>query len=151
MRVSDIMSTEVVTVGIDATIEEVAKLLTEKNISGAPVVDHANRVVGMVTHKDLLYKDMEPRFPAAVELLGGFIYLQGVHKYNEELRKLAATKVEDIMTREVITVSESTEIEDVARLMIDKAINRVPVLREDKLVGIVSRADVVKYIAKIME
>lgn len=148
MRVAEIMSKEVVTVGPDTTIEEVAGLLTGKNISGVPVVDEDGKLKGIVTQKDLLYKDMEPRFPAVVELLGGLIYLKGVHKYNEELKKLVATKVEDIMTKEVVTVREDARVEDVARLMVEKGINRVPVVRDGNMVGIVSRGDVVKYIAE---
>lgn len=148
MRVAEIMSKEVVTVGPDTTIEEVAGLLTGKNISGVPVVDEDGKLKGIVTQKDLLYKDMEPRFPAVVELLGGLIYLKGVHKYNEELKKLVATKVEDIMTKEVVTVREDARVEDVARLMVEKGINRVPVVRDGNMVGIVGRGDVVKYIAK---
>ncbi len=139
MKVSEIMSTDVFTVGVDTTIEEVAGIMTKRNISGIPVLDNEGNLAGIVTQKDLLYKDMEPRFPAVVEILGGTIYLQGVHKYNEELKKLVATKVGDVMTKRVFTVGEDAEVEEVARIMVDKDINRVPVLKGKKLVGIVSR------------
>lgn len=148
MKVGEIMSTKVVTVKVGTTIEEVARLLAEKNISGVPVVDEKGKLAGIVTHKDLLYKDMEPRLPAAVEILGGVIYLRGVHRYNEELKKLVATKVEDIMTKDVATAREDAEIEEVARLMVDRGVNRIPVVREGALVGIVGRADIVTYIAR---
>ncbi len=151
MKVKEIMSTRVFTVKKDTTIEEIAHILTENNISGVPVVDNDNRVVGMVTQKDLLYKDIEPRFPAVVEILGGIIFLKGVKHYQEELKKLVAAKAEDIMTKKVITVSEDEEIERVAEIMVEKDINRVPVVKNGKLVGIIGRADIVRYIAKIME
>lgn len=151
MTARDIMSTNVLTVNKDTTIEEIAHLLADNNISGVPVLDSSGKVIGMVTEKDLLYKDVEPRFPAMVEILGGLIFLQGAKQYNEELRKLVATKAEDIMSQNVITIDEDEPVERVARLMVEKDINRVPVLKNGKLSGIISRADVVKYIAKMMD
>jgi CBS domain-containing protein len=151
MRAQDIMSTDVITIGKDTTIEEIAHILAENNISGVPVVDKSRKIVGMVTQKDLLYKDIEPRFPAVVEILGGMIFLKGVKQYNEELKKLVATKAEDIMTKSVITVSEDETVERIAELMVEKDINRVPVVKDDVLIGIISRADIVRSIAKSME
>ncbi len=151
MKAKDIMSADVITVKKDATIEEIAHILTEKNISGVPVVDDDNSVIGVVTQKDLLYKKIEPRFPPVVEILGGLIFLKSVKNYNEELRKLVATKAEEIMTKKVVTVDEDTDIERIAELMVEQDINRIPVVKASKLVGIISRTDVVKYIAKTME
>lgn len=151
MKAKDLMSKNVITVKKDTTIEEIAHVLSDKNISGVPVVDDDDKVIGIVTQKDLLYKDIEPHFPPVVEILGGLIFLKSVKKYNEELRKLVATRAEEIMTKRVITVDEEAEIEEIADLMVTKDINRVPVVRESRLVGIISRADVVRYIAKTME
>lgn len=151
MKASEIMSTDIKTIKRNTSIEEIAHILTENNISGLPVVDDDNIVIGMVTQKDLLYKDIEPRFPAVVEILGGLIFLRGVGKYREELRKVLATEAEGIMTRNVITVNEDTEVERIAQLMVEKDINRVPVLKDGRLTGIVSRADMVRYVAKTLE
>lgn len=151
MKARDIMLTDVITVKKDTTIEEIAHILSEKSISGVPVVDDDNKVVGIVSQKDLLYKDIEPHFPPLVEILGGLVFLKGVKQYNEELRKLVATRAEEIMTRRVITVEEDTEVERIADLMVEKDINRVPVVNNSRLVGIISRADIVRYIAKTLE
>jgi CBS domain-containing protein len=151
MKAKEIMSTNVLTVGRDATIEEIAHILTDNNISGVPVVNESNHIVGIVTEKDLLYKDVEPHFPPVVELLGGMIFLKGVKHYNEELRKLVGTRAEDVMTGHVITVDEDTIVERVAELMAVKDINRIPVVSGGKLVGIISRSDIIKYIAKTLE
>ena len=150
MKAKDIMSANVFSVNRDTTIEEIAHILADNNISGVPVLDDG-RVVGMVSQKDLLYKDVEPRFPAVVEILGGLIFLQGAKQYNEELRKLVATKAEDIMSKEVITVDGDAPVEKVARLMVERDVNRIPVVEDKRLAGIISRADVVKYIAKALE
>ena len=151
MKASQIMSKNVITVKRDTTIEDIAHILTNNKISGVPVVDDENRVVGMVTEKDLLYKDIEPHFPPVIEILGGLIFLKGVKKYNEELRKLVATKAEDIMTKDIITVEEDMTVGRIAELMIEKEINRLPVLKDDKLTGIISRADVVRSMSEMYE
>jgi len=151
MKVKDLMSKKVFTVKKDTTVEEIAHILTENNISGVPVVDDQDKVIGIVTQKDLLYKEIEPRFPAVVEILGGLIFLKGVKHYQEELKKLVAIKAEDLMTKKVVTVSEEDDIEKGAERMVERDINRIPVLKEGKLSGIIGRADVVRYIAKTME
>ena len=151
MKASEIMSKKVITVKRDTTIEDIAHILTDNNISGVPVVDDENRVVGMVTEKDLLYKDIEPHFPPVIEILGGLIFLKGVKKYNEELRKLVATKAEDIMTKDIITADEDMTVKRIAELMIEKEVNRLPVLKDDKLTGIISRADIVKSMSEMYE
>ena len=150
MKAKEIMSTKVLTIGKDTTIEEIAHILADNNISGVPVLGEDGKILGIVSQKDLLYKDVEPRFPAVTEILGGLIFLQGARQYNEELKKLVATRAEDIMSRNVITVDGDTPVEKVARLMVEKDVNRIPVVEGGKLTGIISRADVVKYIAQIL-
>ena len=151
MKVKEIMSANVLTVKKDTTIEEIAHILANNNISGVPVVDEDGKVIGIVTQKDLLYKDVEPRFPAMVEILGSLVFLKGAKQHNEELKKIVGTKAEDIMTTIVYTVNEDSPVENAAQLMVERDISRVPVIKDGKLAGIVSRADVVKYIAKRME
>ncbi len=149
MKAKEIMSKDVVVINTETTIEEIAHILVDKNISGLPVVDAENKVVGIVTERDILYKDIEPRFPPVVELLGGLVFLGGKH-YNDELKKLVATKAKDIMKKHVITVSEDTDVTKVAEIMIEKGINRIPVVSGGKLAGIISRSDLVKFIAESM-
>lgn len=147
MKVREVMSVNVITVGTDATIEDIARVLTDNKVSGAPVVDRSGKMVGIVTQKDLLYKDIQPRFPAVVELLGGLIFLKGVRHYNEELKKLVATKAEDIMTKDVVTIDADADIQTAATLMVEKDINRIPVVENGRLAGIVGRADIVRSLA----
>ena len=148
MKAKDIMETNVISVSEDTSVEEMANILTDNNISGVPVLNEECRVVGIVSQKDIIYKDVEPRFPPVAEILGGLIYLGGVKHYNEELKKLVATTAEEIMTKEVITAYENDEIGEIAELMVENDINRIPVLHDDgRLAGIISRADIVKYIA----
>ena len=144
MKVTEIMSKNVVSITVEATVEDAAKLLLERNISGVPVVDKDGKLAGIITHKDLLYKNMNPDTPAMLEILGGFVYLGGVDRYNDELRKLTGTKVSDVMTKDVITAEVETTTEEIAQLMVHNGINRIPIVKNGQLVGIVSRSDIVR-------
>ncbi|NLK20650.1 MAG: CBS domain-containing protein [Epulopiscium sp.] len=147
MKAKDIMQRNVMYVKRDARIEEVAKILFENKISGVPVVEDDKTVIGIVTEKDLLVKDKEPRFPSYVEFLGSIIFVEGVKQYDEELRKLAATVAEEIMTKNVYTITEEAPVEEIAKIMVEKGVNRVPVVDgKGKLIGIISRADMLKTI-----
>ena len=149
MQAKEIMSREVITVTKDTTVNDAAKLLTEKGISGIPVVGEGNKVIGMVTGGDLIFQDRKLDPPAFIEILGAVIYLKDPKKYLEDFRKMIATRVEDIMTAKVVSVREDTSVEEIATLMIEKKVNRLPVLNEvGELVGIVSRQDLVKSLIK---
>ncbi len=151
MQAKDIMSREVITVTKETTIEETAKLLTEHKISGLPVVEEkdSKKIVGVVTEGDLIFQDRKLDPPAFIEILGGVIFLKDPNKYLQSFRKMIASRVEDIMTAQVITVSENASVEEIASLMIEKNINRLPVLNaQGELVGIVSRQDLVKSLIK---
>ena len=148
MKVKEIMRSDVITVTKDMTIQEVAEVLVSHNISGVPVLDEAGSLVGMVTEGDLLHKESNPRIPKFFGLLGGLIYFGGVDQYKEDFKKLAALKAAEIMTSKVITVSGEEEVGEVATLMIDNNIKRIPVVENGKMIGIVSRADIVKTLAR---
>jgi CBS domain-containing protein len=148
LTAADIMQPDVITIRDDATVQELAELLTQNKISGVPVVDNENRVVGIVTEGDLVATDADIHFPHYIELLGNIIYLESVKKYEERLEKAAAVDVREIMTMDVATVQKDTPLHRIATLMTDEQVNRLPVLDGDVLVGIVTRADVVKALAK---
>lgn len=148
MLARDIMNKDVITIREDSSIEEAAGILTENNISGAPVVDKKGKLVGMVTEGDLLHQETNPRTPAFLNILGAFIYINGLERYREDFKKLAATSTSEIMTRDLVTAVGGTEIEDVAALMVKHGIKRVPVVEKDNLIGIISRADIIKTMAR---
>ncbi len=149
MLAIDIMTKKVITVGPEDTVKEAARLLAEHKISGLPVVNGQQQVVGIVSEGDFIMRTQKLHVPTFIQILGGVIYLDDPREFKEELRRVAAYLVKDIMTVKVVTVDEETELEEVASIMFEEKVNRVPVVNADnKLVGIVSRADIVRSLAQ---
>ena len=146
--VKDIMKTDVIKAGPDTTVAELADLLAEHKISGVPVVDGKNRVIGVVSEADVIMQDADLHFPHYIQLLESIIYLESVRKFKERYRKAFGTKVTDIMSQDVVTISPDASVRDAATLMADRGVNRLPVTEERHLVGIVTRGDIVRAIAE---
>jgi CBS domain-containing protein len=148
MNAKDVMTTEVITVSPETTVQELAKILSEKAISGAPVVDAGNRLVGLVSEGDLLHR-AETGTERRVQRRRSW-WLDSVAAEEELARdyvKAHGRTVADIMTRDVITVDETTDLADIAMLLEVRRIKRVPVVSGGRLVGIVSRANLVRALA----
>ena len=147
MKTKDIMTKEVVTVKPEMTIEELARLFTKHDISGAPVVDEAGGLIGIVTENDLIKMEQRLHIPTIITIFDAVIYLGSSKKFEEDLKRMAATKVSDIYKREVVTITENTTIEEVATIMCEKDIHHLPVVKKGKLMGIVGKKDVVRAIS----
>lgn len=143
----DIMTKDVITVKPDTSIEELASLLVKHGISGVPVVDDEGRLFGIVTEHDLISRNKRLHIPTVISFLDAAIYLESSKRFEEEVRRVAATKVEDICVRKVVTISEDTPLVDIATLMSEKKVHLLPVVKEGKIVGIVGKRDVVKAVA----
>ncbi|MBV8121239.1 MAG: CBS domain-containing protein [Alphaproteobacteria bacterium] len=144
MDAVDVMTHDVITVGEDASIIEVARLLAEQRISAVPVVDRDRRVIGMVSEGDLLHRaetGTERRRAWWLDMLAA------TNQLAREYVKSHSQTVKDVMTRDVISVTDTTPVGDIAVLLETKGIKRVPVLCEGKLAGIVSRANLVQALA----
>ena len=151
MRAMDVMTTNVITVGPDTSVQEVAKILSERNISGVPVVDAENRLVGIVSEGDLLHR-VETGTERRAQRRRRSWWLDTIGSDEELARdyvKSHGRTAKDVMTREVVTTSETTELAEIANLLESKRIKRVPVVRDGKLVGIVSRANLVRALAAV--
>lgn len=147
LRARDIMTEDVITITPDTTVEEAARILSENQISGIPVVKD-NKLVGIVSERDIIMKDKKLSFPDYINILGGVIYLGNIKKFEEEFKKYLSVTVEGLMTPEPKTVKPNATIEEIATLMVEKEINRLPVVEEGRLVGIITRADLVRKMAK---
>ncbi len=144
-----IMTKNPITFTPTMSVKEAAKILAEKDIGGAPVLDKDGRLVGIVTESDLIIQDVRLHFPTYIELLDGYLFLPGSLEYfEEEFKKAIGAEVADVMTMEVITVDENASVEDIATLMVEEDISRVPVMSDDKVVGIVTKGDLVRAISR---
>lgn len=141
------METQVITVLPLTSIEDLAKVLIDNKISGVPVVDELDVLLGIVTEGDLLHKQTSPQAPVINTFLGGLAYTKEFEQYNSDLQKLSACTASEIMTTTLASVSEDTSVKEISAIMVNKEINRVPVVTNGKLVGIVSRADVLKTLS----
>lgn len=152
--VGEVMIRGVVTFRPGESVAEVARTLRERGISGGPVVD-GGWVVGMVSEADLLrllepyQMRIETILPTPFDVLELPVRMGlSLKELGERAKKTSATKVEEVMTREVVSIGPDALISEAARLMIDKGVNRLPVLdRDKKLVGIVTRGDLVSSLA----
>ena len=140
------MTEHVISVNPEASIRELAELLLEKRISGVPVVDDAGKLCGIVSEGDLMRKEIAPEMPDELCILGAVIYYNGLQEYKDAFRKFAAMTAKEIMTEKVLTVKANDDVSKVAKIMLNKHIKRLPVMDGDKLVGIVSRSDIVKML-----
>ncbi|MDY3000647.1 MAG: CBS domain-containing protein [Romboutsia timonensis] len=144
-RAKDIMTTDVIVANKNDIIANVANLLIKEKIGGLPVVDEENKVVGIISETDIMKKESHVDSPRMLNLIQGIIFLDDMKKFEDEMRAIAAYKVEDLMSKDIITVNENDTFDYVANVMINKSINRVPVVDENNfLKGIICRYDIIK-------
>lgn len=144
MKAKDVMSCDVVTVGPDASILQAARLMAQKRFSGLPVVDAAGTLVGIVTEGDFLRRIETSTVRRRARWIE---FILGPGRLAEEYTHAAGRIVHEVMSREVETVSEDTPLDVVVGLMEKHHVKRVPVLRGDKIVGIVTRKDLLRAVA----
>lgn len=141
MQADDVMTTEVVTIAEDATVSDAAKLMLEGRVSALPVLNSQGRLVGIVSEGDLIRR--------ARSATGRSWWLSLVADPTAKFIRDQGTRVGDVMTQTVVSVSEGTSLSEIARLLEANNIKRVPVVEEGQLVGLVSRADILRAFAVI--
>ena len=145
MKVKEIMTRDVVSVSADMSVDEALHLIFKMKISGLPVIDEKNNLIGMFTEKGILRTIL----PGYLDKVGGFVYEENPKVIKKKMSELTNMKVSQVMRQEVITVNEDTTLCEVARIMLTQHIRRILVLQSDnKVVGIVAREDVLRAFAK---
>lgn len=148
MQAKDIMTTSVISVPLEGQIEDAVRLMLDHHISALPVVDAQGDLKGLVSEGDLMRRVREtdgPRRSWWLEVLGG------TRESAQDFVKLKSHHVEDVMTRNIVSVEEDTKVAEIARLLEKHRIKRVPVLRDDRLVGIVSRANLLHALSALQD
>ena len=148
-QVRDYMDSDPVSVRPDASVEDVAKVLGQNELYGVPVIEEDGTVVGMVTEDDLVIGDDEGdlHIPAYIELFGGLVFLGRLQRFEERMKKAVAATAAQMMTADPRTVGPGDDVHDAAHLMVETGHNRIPVVEDGRLVGVISRADVVQALA----
>jgi CBS domain-containing protein len=154
MKVKDVMNPNVIFCKPDDTVREVAKILKENNISGIPVIED-EELIGVVSEGDLLKLLIIPEkgelwLPSPFEVIEVPIreYL-GWEETKKILSDVGSIKVEEIMTKDVYTISSEASVEEASEHMVRHRINRLPVIEDDRVVGIVTRGDIIEGLAKL--
>ena len=138
------METDTPTVGPEDSVEDVLAVMRKHELPGVPVVNDGGRCVGIVTEADLVLSDDsgDLHLPYYVNIFGGTVFLEPIRHFEDKLRKAFASNAADMMTADPDTVDVDTSIDDAARLIHEAGHNRLPVVEHGRLVGVVTRIDV---------
>ena len=147
--VRDVMTTDVATLRPDQPITEAADALAAGRYGAMPVVDADGKFVGLLRDDDLIASEARVHVPTYLMLLGTSVPLPGsMKRFEHELHKVAGSTVGEVMDDDPLTVGPDVTLEDVATLMHERDITHVPVVENGRIVGLVARSDIVRFIAR---
>nr|WP_290227525.1 CBS domain-containing protein [Trichocoleus desertorum] len=146
--VADVMSRNPITVKPETPLQEVVQILATRRISGLPVVDQSDKLIGVVSETDLMWQETGATPPAYIMILDSVIYLENPARYERDLHKALGQTVGEVMSRDPVTTSPDQPLQDAARLMHERSIHRLPVLDANgHVVGVLTRGDIVRAMA----
>jgi len=148
MKVREIMTKDVAVAGPETTVNEIARLMDERNVSGLPVVDPEGRLLGVVTDLDLIVRNTRLDPPRFFQLLDARIPLETPGHYRKHLRHMFGSLAREVMSEKVVSIGPDEEAETLAALMVKSRANPIPVVVDGLLVGIVSRADLLRLMGR---
>ena len=148
--VADIMDTDTPTVEPEDTVESVLRVMRENELPGVPVVNSGGRCVGIITEADLVMagENADLHLPHYFELFGGFVFLESLGHFEERLRKATAALARDLMTEDPVTIEPDATVQEAARLISRSKHNRLPVVEHGRLVGVVTRVNVLEALVR---
>lgn len=144
VTVADIMERDPATVTPEDEVETLLHLLRKHELPGVPVVNEAGRCVGIVTESDLVLseEDADLHLPHYISLFGGVVFLESLKRFEGRLKRAFASTVQDMMTADPVTIDSDATVEDAARVIAERKHNRLPVVEHGRLVGVLTRVDV---------
>jgi len=148
-KAKDIMTTKVVTALESISVKGLAQLLFTHHISGVPVYNDDNQIIGVATENDLIDQSKKIHIPTVVSILDSFVFLESPEALEKDIKKMAATTVGDICSRELVAVSPETPVDEIATLMAERKVHTLPVMDKDELVGVIGKTDIIRAIAQI--
>lgn len=144
-RAKELMTRKLVTISPNTPVLHAIDLLVDHHLHGMPVVDSKNKLLGIITQGDLIYRIKLPLVKIQIQQEGAYCDpAPFIKKYS----KIGGTMVKDVMTKEVFTVNEDQSLDKIVDLMLEKRIHMVPVMRGEEVIGVLSRTDLLQFIAK---
>lgn len=146
--VADVMTREPILARPEMPLNEAIKILADRRISGLPVVDENDLLVGVISETDLMWRESGVTPPAYIMVLDSVIYLENPSRYERELHKALGQTVGEVMSTEPVTIGPDKSVQEAAKLMHDRSIPRLPVLDPaGKVIGILTRGDIIRSMA----
>jgi CBS domain-containing protein len=147
--VADIMTSNPMTVKPETPLKEAIAIIAKNKISGLPVVDEEDKLVGIISENDLMWQETGVEPPPYIMILDSVIYLENPNRYEKEIHKALGETVQDVMTEKPITITADKPVKQAARLLHDKKIRRLPVIDEQgKVIGIITQGDIIRAMAE---
>jgi CBS-domain-containing membrane protein len=144
LTVADIMTKDVVTITGATTVREMAGIFETRNFGTLPIVDAAGNLTGIVTASDLVEQDRPLHIPTVISLFDWVIPLEGESALQRNLDKITAQTASELASTDMVTVSPADTVSAVAEIMSSKKLHALPVVEGKKLVGVVSRIDIIR-------
>ena len=144
-KISEIMKKDVYTVSDEATIKEVLQMLVESKTSGLPIVNAKQQVVGFISDGDIM-KFIAKQNPRIIDMTSFITVWYDTESFEKKLHDLMDLSVMELATTKLVSVDTDYDIDEVAKVLGEKKIKKVPVLEDGKLAGVVSRSDILRYI-----
>ena len=142
--VADVMTTKPITVQKQTSLQDAIKLMANNRVSGLPVVDNQDKLIGVISETDLMWKETGVDAPPYIMILDSVIYLQNPARYDKEIHKVLGETVGELMTDKPISISSVSSVKEAAHLMHEKNIRRLPVVDKEKIIGIITRGDIIR-------
>jgi CBS domain-containing protein len=151
LTVRDIMDADPVAVTPETPVQDVVATLRTHELSGVPVVTEGGRCVGIITEGDLVMVGDEGdlHLPHFIELFGGIVFLESLHRFDARLQRALASKARDMMTEDPVTIEPDVTIQEAGRLISHSGHNRIPVVEHGRLVGMLTRVDVLDALTRV--
>jgi len=149
LKAFQMMNTSFLTITPDMGVDELARLFTRKHISGAVVVNKKGKLLGVVTESDLIAKEKNLHLPTVVSIFDAVIYLESSEHFKDELQRMLASQVEDIYSRDPITIIADTNLADIATLMTEDGVHFLPVMENGHVAGVVTKREVIEALASL--
>jgi CBS domain-containing protein len=144
----DVMTSNPITVHPETDLKDAIALLVNNKISGLPVVDEQNHLVGILSESDLMWQESGVEPPPYIMILDSIIYLQNPSRYEKQIHKALGQTVGDVMSKKPLTIKSTQTVKEAAHMLHHKDVRRLPVIdSEGKVIGILTQGDIIRAMA----